>query len=809
MKKKILSWVLAASLLISGFGISQVNNVSAANEAEPIAVDKSVNGNPVTGIVTNEYGEKEIIYGGDPSVLVDGDTVYMYVGHDNSADNEWWYNMTDWSVYSTQDMVHWNYENMVLAGTDISWTGAANNCWAAQTLKHYDPTLKMDLYYFYYTTGKSPDIDPDGVHYIGVAVSSTPTGLNNIVTVENDENGKPHVVLADSPQDKFVDIGMPLIKDSDTGYHPEANGGNDMSDIDPTAWIDVDENGEEHRYLIWGNGEMYSCELNPDMISVMDRNGDGEIKFGRRRQIYDNDLSYDIIENTPAQFKEGPYLYRRQDEDGNYYGPTYVFYSYQWREKIAYATYDGADLMNAYWENSKVIMEPTATSNTNHVAVFDFKGKTYYAYHNGSLPFGSGYRRVACVEYLNFNEDGTIDVFDETAVGVSGTKVEITDCDGNYITHEPWVNSQGDAEYPYDKDVYASEELLDENSRWRFIPGRADEEDETLVSIESNNKPGLYLWALPDAETVTFTQDTVSNKSEKVKVNDAITFRTYKALDGSDGVSFESYTNPGMFITSVDGDLVLTDGSDAKKASFSISYIRQLGSVSATLPKTTYKVGEAVDMKQLVVKANYKDDTSAEVKDYIVDGTFDTKTPGTKTVKVSYTEGDVSVETELSIKVEALPAVNATPAPTETAAPVQETKIVENKNVIYELSDNGTATAKSVVNKKTTAIVISDTVSANGKAYKVTDIEDKAFAKCSNLKSAVIGKNIIKIGKKAFFGDKKLKKVTIKSKSLKAVGKNAFKNTKSGIVFKLPKGKKAAYKKMIVKSKGLKKAKFR
>ena len=39
---------------------------------------------------------------------------------------------------------------------------------------------------------------------------------------------------------------------------------------------------------------------------------------------------------------------------------------------MAYATTD--DIMSNDWEFGGVIMEPSATGNTNHMAVFDFKG---------------------------------------------------------------------------------------------------------------------------------------------------------------------------------------------------------------------------------------------------------------------------------------------------------------------------------------------------------------------------------------------------------------------------------------------------
>jgi hypothetical protein len=54
------------------------------------------------------------------------------------------------------------------------------------------------------------------------------------------------------------------------------------------------------------------------------------------------------------------------------------------------------------------------------------------------------------------------------------------------------------------------------------------------------------------------------------------------------------------------------------------------------------------------------------------------------------------------------------------------------------------------------------------------------------------------VGKKAFYGCKKLKKVTIKSKVLTKVGAKAFKKTHKKIAFKITdKEKKEAYEKLL------------
>lgn len=53
----------------------------------------------------------------------------------------------------------------------------------------------------------------------------------------------------------------------------------------------------------------------------------------------------------------------------------------------------------------------------------------------------------------------------------------------------------------------------------------------------------------------------------------------------------------------------------------------------------------------------------------------------------------------------------------------------------------------------------------------------------------MIGKNIRKISANAFYGDKKLKKITINAGSLTKIDKNAFKGIKKDAVFYVPKAK--------------------
>ena len=77
--------------------------------------------------------------------------------------------------------------------------------------------------------------------------------------------------------------------------------------------------------------------------------------------------------------------------------------------------------------------------------------------------------------------------------------------------------------------------------------------------------------------------------------------------------------------------------------------------------------------------------------------------------------------------------------------------------------------------KSIKSLTVPGQIEYRGNDYKVTAIGDKAFQNYKKLNTVIIGNNVTSIGKSAFYKCKKLKKVTIKSKTLKKVGKNAFK----------------------------------
>ena len=64
---------------------------------------------------------------------------------------------------------------------------------------------------------------------------------------------------------------------------------------------------------------------------------------------------------------------------------------------------------NGPWKYRGIIMGNKEQGGTfsNHPGVIDYKGKSYFFYHNGRLPGGGEFTRSVVVEEFEYNEDGT------------------------------------------------------------------------------------------------------------------------------------------------------------------------------------------------------------------------------------------------------------------------------------------------------------------------------------------------------------------------------------------------------------------
>ena len=153
-------------------------------------------------------------YTADPSAHVFGGRVYIYPSHDRDSSNT--FDMMDYHVYSSDDMVNWTDHGVALSLDDIVW--AKEKAWAP------DCAFKNGKYYFYFPTDRA---------YIGVAVGENPEG-------------------------PFIDpLGKPLVSKDSPGVI------NTRDFIDPSIFIDDDGTP----YLFFGQIDLNVIKLNNDMVS--------------------------------------------------------------------------------------------------------------------------------------------------------------------------------------------------------------------------------------------------------------------------------------------------------------------------------------------------------------------------------------------------------------------------------------------------------------------------------------------------------------------------------------------------------------
>jgi len=153
--------------------------------------------------------------------------------------------------------------------------------------------------------------------------------------------------------------------------------------IDPTVFVDDDGQA----YMYWGNGTLRYVKLGSDMTSTVGS----------------------ITNVSLSGFTEGPWFYKRA---ALYY---MVYAATSGSEKISYAT---SDSPTGPWTVRGDIMDPGSTF-TNHPGVVDYKGHSYFFYHNSALPGGSNYKRSVCVEEFTYGADGSIPKLKMTTKGPS------------------------------------------------------------------------------------------------------------------------------------------------------------------------------------------------------------------------------------------------------------------------------------------------------------------------------------------------------------------------------------------------------
>lgn len=148
-----------------------------------------------------------------------------------------------------------------------------------------------------------------------------------------------------------------------------------------------------------------------------------------------------------------------------------------------------------------------------------------------------------------------------------------------------------------------------------------------------------------------------------------------------------------------------------------------------------------------------------------------------------------------------------------TGKPSGEKTKLPRKNEVYRVGrlyytvtraseKNGTVMVKKPVKKTYAKISIPKSVKINGYSFRVTSIGKKAFYQNKRLKKVTIGNGVTTVGKQAFAGSGRLKKVIWKCMKPKAVKKSAFRGIAKKAVMDVPNKKSVLkkYRKLFKKS---------
>ncbi|MDT0643460.1 family 43 glycosylhydrolase [Zunongwangia sp. F363] len=159
----------------------------------------------------------------DPTARLFNGKIYVYPSHDivppEGEGRAGWFNMADYHVFSSADLVTWEDHGVILSQKEVPWADKdAYSMWAP------DAVEKNGKYYFYFPTRGKGAGNGEGGFSIGVAT-------------------------ADKPEGPFIPQEEPI---------------QGVTGIDPNVFIDKDGQA----YLYWSQGKIYGARLQGNMLSL-------------------------------------------------------------------------------------------------------------------------------------------------------------------------------------------------------------------------------------------------------------------------------------------------------------------------------------------------------------------------------------------------------------------------------------------------------------------------------------------------------------------------------------------------------------
>ncbi len=290
----------------------------------------------------------------DPEIVYSNQTKKYYIYSTTDGTPGW--GGYQYSVFSSDDLLNWKDEGVVLdvKSDQVAW--ANGNAWAPaiEEVKDKEGNYKYYLYF-------SANPVKGGGKQIGVAV-------------------------ADSPVGPFVDYGKPIVTSSPVGRGQQ---------IDVDVFVDP---VSKKPYLYWGNGYMAGAELNKKMTSVKKKTITVMTPKGGTLKDY--------------AYREAPYVFYRK---GLYYFMWSVDDTGSPNYHVAYGTSKSPlGPIEVAKEPVALIQRPDKEIyGPAHNSVFCKPGtdEWYIVYHRinkNYLKDKPGVHRQVCIDKMEFNENGTI-----------------------------------------------------------------------------------------------------------------------------------------------------------------------------------------------------------------------------------------------------------------------------------------------------------------------------------------------------------------------------------------------------------------
>lgn len=410
--KKLLSILLCAVTIISCM-------------AMPVSANAQASKNPV---IEGYYA--------DPDIDLFDCKFWMYPTTDGVTYPGWWGSHT-FSAFSSDDMVNWKNEGVILdvaadtaeeAGVNEYGVQIAYSPWSSGYA--WAPSIEKvgNMYYFYYVASVKDELVNDYC-FQKEADDVNDTAYHDVKAIG--------VAYSSSPNGPFTALDEPLITSKwlyeEMAQKPQVYGGRDLycNVIDPSIFVDDDGTP----YMAFGNTVPYVVELNKDMISIKEN---GVLK------------RMDGIPKCGAEegFMEALVIFKRND---TYYFSWSVSGTSDPNYHISYTTAKSIDGKMTEKDIMLIKDESQNILGTGHHSVLYVPGNdSYYInYHrlcldeNGSIIEPAGNFREVCIDKIEFDADGkaTAKPTHTSTGGISPHCYKLT----NKV--EPTVTSQGTNTY--------------------------------------------------------------------------------------------------------------------------------------------------------------------------------------------------------------------------------------------------------------------------------------------------------------------------------------------------------------------------